>query len=182
MGEIKSTLDLVMEKTMHLSMSDQEKQAQRTLEMKNRLRGLLQKYQDGLMNGREFEQQWHTLAGEEVGSHTGLLIRELTARMDPQGENRLWFDLLQNLCRADTRHLTRLLDECGASIAALTGTREKENLKMLAEEGIRGSAVVPNPESDTELIAGIKRLESDFKEAVSQMAGDLAEDSREKPM
>ena len=50
MGEIKSTLDLVMEKTKHLSLSDEEKQSQKKAELEKRVNGLLQKYQDQVLS------------------------------------------------------------------------------------------------------------------------------------
>ena len=49
MGEIKSTLDLVMEKTRHLTLSQKEKEEQKQIEVNKRLKGLLQKYQDNLL-------------------------------------------------------------------------------------------------------------------------------------
>ena len=39
MGEIKSTLDLVLEKTRHLSQTDEEKQVQKQKDIANRLNG-----------------------------------------------------------------------------------------------------------------------------------------------
>ena len=42
MGEIKSTLDLVMEKTKNLSLSDEERLGQKNKEIASRIRGLLQ--------------------------------------------------------------------------------------------------------------------------------------------
>ena len=44
MGEIKSTLDLVLEKTKNLNLSDAEKQDQKNVEIESRLRGLLHKH------------------------------------------------------------------------------------------------------------------------------------------
>ena len=49
MGEIKSTLDLVMEKTRHLTLSQKEKDGQKQIEVNKRLKGLLQKYRDNLL-------------------------------------------------------------------------------------------------------------------------------------
>lgn len=46
MTEIKSTLDLVMEKTRHLSFSEQEKKDQHSEEFAKRIKGLIQQYQD----------------------------------------------------------------------------------------------------------------------------------------
>ena len=46
MGEIKSTLDLVMDKTRHLTLSDEEKQEQKEKEFRKKLKGPAQKFQD----------------------------------------------------------------------------------------------------------------------------------------
>ena len=50
MAEIKSTLDLVMEKTKNLSLSSEERQAQKNQEIESRIRGLLQKFKDRALN------------------------------------------------------------------------------------------------------------------------------------
>lgn len=41
MGEIKSTLDLVLERTKHLSQTSEEKQAQTQKDIENRRNGML---------------------------------------------------------------------------------------------------------------------------------------------
>ena len=57
MGEIKSTLDLVMEKTRHLTLSQEEKKAQKEIEVNKRLQGLLQKYQDNLLKKENLKKE-----------------------------------------------------------------------------------------------------------------------------
>ena len=61
MGEIKSTLDLVLEKTKHLSQSSDEKQAQIRKDVEIRIKGILQK----------LNQEKDRLVGSKKGSrHT----------------------------------------------------------------------------------------------------------------
>jgi hypothetical protein len=57
MGEIKSTIDLVMEKTRHLTLSREEKDAQKKVEVHKRLKGLVQKYQDNLLRKDRLEKE-----------------------------------------------------------------------------------------------------------------------------
>ena len=57
MAEIKSTLDLVMEKTRHLTLSDEEKQEQKENEFKIKLKGPAQKFQDQTINKRELKKE-----------------------------------------------------------------------------------------------------------------------------
>jgi len=64
MGEIKSTLDLVMEKTKHLSLSDEEKQNQKKIESQKRINGLLQKYQDQVLSMEQLHTEYNLLKKE----------------------------------------------------------------------------------------------------------------------
>ena len=50
MAEIKSTLDLVMEKTKHLSLNDEEKLTQTNSAMEKRVSGVLKKCQDQILS------------------------------------------------------------------------------------------------------------------------------------
>ena len=61
MGEIKSTLDLVMEKTKHLSLSDEEKQNQKNSEIEKRVNGLLQKCRDQILSTDELQKEYARL-------------------------------------------------------------------------------------------------------------------------
>ena len=64
MGEIKSTLDLVLEKTKHLSQSSEEKQAQIQKDIENRVNGILQKYLDGLFSLEQLQRDYDALKAE----------------------------------------------------------------------------------------------------------------------
>ena len=64
MGEIKSTLDLVLEKTKHLSQSSDEKQSQIRKDIEMRINGLLQKYQDGVSSLEQLQRDYEALKTE----------------------------------------------------------------------------------------------------------------------
>ena len=59
MAEIKSTLDLVMEKTKNLSLSDEERQGQKNKEIESRICGLLQKFNDQALNIDNLRSEFH---------------------------------------------------------------------------------------------------------------------------
>jgi len=63
MGEIKSTLDLVLEKTKHLSLTSEERQLQQQNEIKKRIGGLLQKYQNKLVSGEQLQVAYEKSIG-----------------------------------------------------------------------------------------------------------------------
>jgi len=61
MGEIKSTLDLVLEKTKNLTLSSEEKEEQRQKEIENRIKGMMQKYQDGMLSKNQLTTDYEIL-------------------------------------------------------------------------------------------------------------------------
>ena len=80
MGEIKSTLDLVLEKTKNLTLSSEEKEEQNQKEIENRIKGMVQKYQDGLyskselMAGYELLKKDYNLSTALRQTSTGFLF------------------------------------------------------------------------------------------------------------
>ena len=49
MGEIKSTLDIIMEKTKGLTMSEEERTSFKEKELTGKVKGLVQKYINGFL-------------------------------------------------------------------------------------------------------------------------------------
>ena len=56
MAEIKSTLDLIMERTKNLTLTKEEKKAIHTKEVKCRVRGWFQRYGDGSLTIRDIKE------------------------------------------------------------------------------------------------------------------------------
>ena len=73
MGEIKSTLDIVLEKTKHLKLSQDEKRAQKSKEFEKRLMGLLQKYLDQLLNLHQLQKELNRLKKSNFENQNKLL-------------------------------------------------------------------------------------------------------------
>ena len=55
MGEIKSTLDIIMEKTKGLTMTEEEKTEYRQQELTGKVRGLIQKFLEGVLKLEKFK-------------------------------------------------------------------------------------------------------------------------------
>ena len=64
MAEVKSTLELVMERTRHMTLSEEDKREQALAEFKKSLGGLLQKVQDGVLGPEHFTNRPEGFAGE----------------------------------------------------------------------------------------------------------------------
>ena len=66
MAEIKSTLDLVMEKTRNLSLSSEERAEQKSKEIRSQIRGLIQKFQDQIISSDRFESDYRILLAKRL--------------------------------------------------------------------------------------------------------------------
>jgi hypothetical protein len=153
MAEIKSTLDLVMEKTRDLRLSAEERQGQKNNEIGSRIRGLLNKFQDEAISLDRFNSEYQVLKKEYNLTGTGNehLIREICDRIELAKDNQRLFDLLAELKVLDFEGLTSILQEFQTVRATAARQRRKILKEQLAKTHfISGSAVVPNLEIDEE--------------------------------
>jgi hypothetical protein len=150
MGEIKSTLDLVMEKTKNLSLSDEEKQAQKQKEVENRIRGLLQKYLDGWLDKNQLKIDYEILKKDCELSDDSVLINEIFGRLNPSLDNRILLEALAKCCRLNPAALEAVLNDCRREYDESAEARKTQLKEDLARtHAISGSAVVPNLETDS---------------------------------
>ena len=151
MAEIKSTLDLVMEKTKNLSLSSEERKAQKGKEIQSRIRGLLQKFKDQVLGADNLRSEYQKLQKDYdlMGTENAPLIKEICGQIELGKDNQAWFDLLARFKVADIEEITSVLHEFEEAIDAAVQERSKILQNKLAEEHfISGSAVVPNLEAD----------------------------------
>jgi hypothetical protein len=178
MGEIKSTLDLVLERTKHLSLSTTEKEEMDLNEASKKLSGYLSKYRDGVLGLdammkeiEGFPPEIHQRARRETARQmcsaldlspdTDSLVTALEVLAEPG-----WVEVLGEVkrCRTETRK-------------ALEATRRRIGeriLAALAAGGIRGSAVTAKPESDREWVMTGATLRRPCEERIEALRQALA--------
>ncbi len=165
MGEIKSTLDLVMEKTKHLSLSDEEKQTQKKVEREKRVNGLLQKYQDQVISIEQLHTEYARLKQELNLPDDSFLVHQTMNKIDPTGDNRLLLELLNQFCSSGIDRIDSILSEFQDELNSLSSYRMLELREELAGKySISGSAVVPNLEADDAWQAEAGEIRSRFEE------------------
>ncbi len=152
MGEIKSTLDLVLERTRHLSLSPAEREAQRQREARGRIGGLLQQLLDQRLAAAEAASRLQGLLAELGLTDRTLVLGEAVDRIDPDADgtgHRRLFEVLRTVCGVETEGLARLLANHREIRDRAAGRRTDELRQRLAEGGrIAGTAVVPNLAAD----------------------------------
>ena len=176
MGEIKSTLDLVMEKTKNLSLSDEERQGQKNNEIGNRIRGLLNKFQDEAISLDRFNSEYKVIKKEYnlKGKGNDHLIKEICDRIELEKDNQALFELLAELKVPDFEMLSSVLLE----FQAVSDTAARERRKILKDQlakthFISGSAVVPNLDNDNEWRKETEEITVEFKAKLNQAKSKL---------
>ena len=156
MGEIKSTLDLVMERTRHLSLSAEERARQKQEEFRGRLQGLLQQYDDGALTADTLRTRIAGLEKELQSTDPQIVRHAVITRIDPDQDNTRWLDLLPHDRQAALRSILAAHQEART---ALDQTSRERLLPLLARKhAIAGTAVVPNPLQDPQYNQALQQL------------------------
>lgn len=172
MGEIKSTLDLVMERTRHLSLSAEEKEEQRREDFEKRLQGLLQQYADEAVSTEELRDRMAALEKETGIADHKLSVQGTIRRIDPDRDNDRWMALLDQLAPGIDAALQDILAAYKADQASLLKAGAEQFGERLARDhGISGSAVVPNPHKDPAIRKSLTDLQRETREKIAALAG-----------
>lgn len=176
MAEIKSTLDLVMERTKNLTLSSEEKQAQKDKEITNRIKGLVQKLQDGLLTSGQFNEVYGKLKKDSDLPDHSLLVRDILIRLDPGQDNQGLLEILEECCHLDTAPIRSLMNDYRNAADRATEKRMGLIKEELAHNhSIAGTAVIPNLEADSQWQQETQDLQRQFEESLSE-AFDMTND------
>lgn len=149
MSEIKSTLDLVMERTKDLFMNETEKENHRLIELKKRLAGLIQKVDDQAMKPNELIEQLDELK-EKFGPDTATHIVETVLNgvgLNNDCSRRL--SLLADTLDLDVSAISKVIDEYLLALDDLKNGHIEVLLSAMSDRHqISGTAVVPNIDAD----------------------------------
>jgi hypothetical protein len=143
MAEIKSTLDLIMERTKNLTLTEEEKKAIRTKEVKSRVRGWFQRYSDGALTIRDLKEnmeQERTTFPEAAP----LLREECLAHVEPEADNQKVFQMMDEILSIDSAAFQRLVDDFHNEMLRHRDKATRNALDVLHAQEISGTAVIPN--------------------------------------
>jgi hypothetical protein len=169
MGEIKSTLDLVMEKTRNLSLSDEERQGQKNKEIERRIRGLLQKFNDQALSADKLRSEYQKLQKGYDLPDNAPLINEICKQIELGKDNDALFELLARFKVTDIERIASVLHEFDAVIDAAARERSEILQAKLAEAHfISGPAVVPNLEADKTWHEKVGEIHARFEQLLNQ--------------
>jgi hypothetical protein len=174
MAEIKSTLDLVMEKTKNLSLSDKERQEQKTKEIQSRIRGLLQKFKDQALSADNLKSEYQKLQSDYNLPTNAHLIKEICRQIELGQDNQALFELLSQFKTVDIEGITSVLHDFESVIDTAAQKRSKTLKDKLAKTHfISGSAVVPNLQIDEAWRENFGKIRAKFEEKLDRLRAKL---------
>jgi hypothetical protein len=164
MAEIKSTLELVLERTRHLTLTEEEKREHALAEFKKSLSGLIQRYQDGVLTPDRFREDLQLLQATSQVTDRGFVFDEISRRLDLDSDCAWALNLLAEVLGINSPGITAVSDEYRKAVDRAARDRIDEIRKELEEkERIFGTAVVPNLAADREWAAAQQRIHERFE-------------------
>lgn len=177
MGEIKSTLDLVMEKTRHLTLSQEEKEAQNRIEVNKRLQGLLQKYQDNLLRKENLNKELDNLKIAYNLNVDEMLADLLLNSLKIGRDNTVFFELLNEIFGLNLSGIETIFQNFKATVKSASKKRvDQIKTDLSVKRFISGSAVVPNLESDREWLSMLGHIMDGFDQTLSKEKAALTKE------
>ncbi|MBL7202715.1 MAG: hypothetical protein ISS63_00095 [Desulfobacteraceae bacterium] len=173
MGEIRSTLDIIMEKAERVTVTDEERAAFIRSEVEGKVRGLLQKHLDGIINQERLKKEVEAMGGEHYVVATAALKKECLGRIEPGEGNRPLLEILAHVVGLDTKPVRELLSRYQQEQEEKRGNRESALKERLKDQGISGTAVLPNLGADPEWTRYLSEVKVRFHQRIAAQYGML---------
>lgn len=163
MGEIRSTMDIIMERTKGLTMSDEEKRRFREEELSGKIRGLVQRRLDKALDMERFEVELAALREKDRGMADRLMREEFLGRIEPGRDNEFLLNSLSEILGLDTSPLRDMLQVFARNLEKERIACEAILKERLEARGISGTAVTANPEADPEWVTSVGKMKQSLK-------------------
>jgi hypothetical protein len=163
MAEIKSTLDIILEKAKKFTVTEEEKKGFRRQELEGKIRGLIQKYVDGIVGPEKFNEEVRSLRGDDPVTVGRLTREEAMVRIRLGEDNQPLLEIL-SATGMDTKPVKELLRTFQSELKRKRERCENVAREKLVKKGISGSAVVPNLNADEGWRKTLSETEEAFKE------------------
>jgi hypothetical protein len=166
MGEIKSTLDLVLEKTRNLTLSRDERLDLARQELDKKVNSLLTRYLDNFLPLSTLREEMEKIDTQQHGLADQLLKRHLLARFDLDGDNSLILPALSEIVNFNIDPLTVLQREYETEREESRKIFSEKALSALEERGVSGSALIPNLNQTPEWNQFLEDLRKRYQERI----------------
>ena len=173
MAEIKSTLDIIMEKAKKFSVTEEDKQSFKRRELEGKTKGLVQKTLDGVFDSKRFQAELAGLQTKDKDMVDRILKEELVARLEVEANSEALLEMLDHVAGPASAAIRKTMANFEKKAEKEKESRRKALLDGFKKKGISGSAVLPNLDADPDWLrtrSGLKRgLQEDIKERLKSL-------------
>ena len=173
MGEIKSTLDIIMEKTKGLTMTDEEKGEFKKQEARGKVKGLVQKFFDNILDLDRVKIETAALVEGESRMINQLVAEETIKSICPGENNDAGLKILESVAGVDTNPIKKILADSERKFEREKVAREVALREAFQKKGISGSAVLPNINADPELVTRLLNMKEEFEEKIKRLIAEV---------
>jgi hypothetical protein len=171
MGEIRSTLDIIMEKTKGLTMTEDEKRELRRKDLGRKVKGLIQKFSDGFMDLDRLKIELAALGKGHEDMLRRIIMEEVAGRIQPETDNEPFLEILDATTGMHIDLIRQMLIDLERNLEKERAAHEKGLKKRLKERGISGSAVIPNLDADSQWRDYESKQKETFRREVEALTG-----------
>ncbi len=171
MAKIKSTLDLVMERTRNLSMTQEERERLRAKEETEKVRAWVQKY----LHGRVNEEEMKSVLDErsDIPSADREILRsELIDNIRPDQDNTRILRALERIFDIPSESVDALLGNHRTYLASQMPSYLEQCRADLKQQGFSGSSVVPNLAQSRRWQDFAREAQEDLRRRISSLRGN----------
>ena len=169
MGEIKSTLEIIMEKTKGLAPTDDEKREFKQKKMAGKVKGLIQKFINGIINIDRLDIEMAAIKEDDQHMLNRLILNETIGRIRPGEDNEPILQIMKALDGVDINHIREILTKFDKKLNMEREARKEGLINTLQEKGISGSAVIPNLQADAGWLDFVCRLKEDTGKKLNEV-------------
>ncbi len=168
MTKIRSTIDIVMEKTKDLSVTEEEKQAFHHDEWLGKLKGWVQKFVDGLIKIEELKKDVDAGIKDDP-SLRDAMKQELINHLEPDSDNSKIFSALQETLGISAEPYVKMIRSFQGNEEVYKTERIEDLKQELKKQGIYGSSVIPNITHDK---AWMDQMKADFLQQMKSITNN----------
>jgi len=168
-GEIKSTLDLVLEKTRNLTLSEDEKRSFAREELDKKIRGIAGKYLDNLVPANRIKEELEIIESDEPDLPYKLFTKHLFTHVDLDVDISAILSALKEVVGFDTAPLEALQKEYKMEKETAQRSFAEDALSAVKERGVSGSAVAPNLDGIPEWVQFQIELSKRYREKIGEL-------------
>jgi len=173
MAEIKSTLELALERTKKMAISDKEKEEIRRKKLLEKATGLFHRYQDGHAPLSELQKEIQRMDEKTSAAVKEFLLSRWIDTLSLKDEDERLIKGIEWLkngrLEATSQGFRQLASQYREEIEKIRQEAITQLIEALKREGIAGSAIEPNVEGDPLWKEAVEKIDHLYEEKLEEI-------------